>query len=79
MRNLQADLDHRVFDAVMRKSVVAPDLKTESGLAKGGNETPADLPCPGGFLRHAMDACLFEKFMLHPLFWGTSPLVVLRS
>lgn len=29
----QADLDHRVFDAVMRKSAVAPDLKTETGLA----------------------------------------------
>ena len=29
----QADLDHRVFDAVMRKSAVAPDMKTETGLA----------------------------------------------
>lgn len=29
----QADLDHRVFDAMMRKAAVAPDLKTETGLA----------------------------------------------
>jgi ATP-binding cassette subfamily C protein len=29
----QADLDRRVFDAVVRKSAVAPDLKTQSGLA----------------------------------------------
>lgn len=29
----QSDLDRRVFDAVIRKSVVAPDLKTQTGLA----------------------------------------------
>lgn len=29
----QARLDRRVFDAVVRKSAVAPDLKTQSGLA----------------------------------------------
>ena len=29
----QADLDRRVFDAVVRKSAVAPDLKTQTGLA----------------------------------------------
>jgi ATP-binding cassette subfamily C protein len=29
----QAELDRRVFDAVVRKSAVAPDLKTQSGLA----------------------------------------------
>lgn len=29
----QADLDRRVFDAVVRKSVVAPDVKTQTGLA----------------------------------------------
>ena len=29
----QADLDRRVFDAVVRKSAVAPDLRTQSGLA----------------------------------------------
>lgn len=28
----QADLDRRVFDAVVRKSAVAPDLRTQSGL-----------------------------------------------
>lgn len=29
----QADLDRRVFDAVVRKSAVAPDVKTQTGLA----------------------------------------------
>ena len=29
----QADLDRRVFDAVVRKSAVAPDIKTNAGLA----------------------------------------------
>ncbi|MDW4500164.1 type I secretion system permease/ATPase [Sulfitobacter sp. D35] len=29
----QADLDRRVFDAVVRKSAVAPDLKTQTGLS----------------------------------------------
>lgn len=29
----QADLDRRVFDAVVRKSAVAPDMRTQSGLA----------------------------------------------
>tara|TARA_R110002049_G_scaffold117332_3_gene270646 strand:+ start:39501 stop:41252 length:1752 start_codon:yes stop_codon:yes gene_type:complete len=29
----QADLDRRVFDAVVRKSAVAPDVKTNAGLA----------------------------------------------
>ena len=29
----QSQLDRRVFDAVVRKSAVAPDLKTQSGLA----------------------------------------------
>jgi len=29
----QEDLDRRVFDAVIRKSAVAPDIKTQSGLA----------------------------------------------
>ena len=29
----QDDLDRRVFDAVVRKSVVAPDVKTNAGLA----------------------------------------------
>ncbi|WP_299143652.1 type I secretion system permease/ATPase [uncultured Tateyamaria sp.] len=29
----QADLDRRVFDAVLRKSAVAPDARTQSGLA----------------------------------------------
>ncbi|MEO9685610.1 MAG: type I secretion system permease/ATPase [Tateyamaria sp.] len=29
----QADLDRRVFDAVVRKSAVAPDVRTQSGLA----------------------------------------------
>ncbi|WP_299293253.1 type I secretion system permease/ATPase [uncultured Tateyamaria sp.] len=29
----QADLDRRVFDAVVRKSAVAPDARTQSGLA----------------------------------------------
>ncbi|MEP2642817.1 type I secretion system permease/ATPase [Roseobacter sp.] len=29
----QDDLDRRVFDAVVRKSAVAPDLKTQTGLA----------------------------------------------
>ncbi len=29
----QAQLDRRVFDAVVRKSAVAPDLRTQSGLA----------------------------------------------
>ncbi|MGJ5620977.1 type I secretion system permease/ATPase [Sulfitobacter sp. MF3-043] len=29
----QADLDRRVFDAVVRKSAVAPDVKTDAGLA----------------------------------------------
>ena len=29
----QADMDRRVFDAVIRKSVVAPDVKTQTGLA----------------------------------------------
>ncbi len=29
----QSDLDRRVFDAVVRKSAVAPDLKTQTGLA----------------------------------------------
>jgi len=29
----QSDLDRRVFDAVIRKSAVAPDVKTQTGLA----------------------------------------------
>ncbi|WP_299784589.1 type I secretion system permease/ATPase [uncultured Roseobacter sp.] len=29
----QADMDRRVFDAVIRKSVVAPDVKTQTGLS----------------------------------------------
>jgi len=29
----QASLDRRVFDAVVRKSAVAPDMRTQSGLA----------------------------------------------
>ncbi|MEL6451525.1 MAG: type I secretion system permease/ATPase [Pseudomonadota bacterium] len=29
----QADLDRRVFDAVVRKAAVAPDLRTQSGLS----------------------------------------------
>ncbi len=29
----QADLDRRVFDAVVRKAAVAPDMRTQSGLA----------------------------------------------
>jgi ATP-binding cassette subfamily C protein len=29
----QSDLDRRVFDAVVRKSAVAPDVKTQTGLA----------------------------------------------
>ena len=29
----QSDLDRRVFDAVVRKSAVAPDMRTQSGLA----------------------------------------------
>ena len=29
----QSDLDRRVFDAVVRKSAVAPDVKTNAGLA----------------------------------------------
>ena len=29
----QSDLDRRVFDAVVRKSAVAPDVKTNASLA----------------------------------------------
>ncbi|MEX0370442.1 MAG: type I secretion system permease/ATPase [Tateyamaria sp.] len=65
----QADLDRRVFDAVVRKSAVAPDLRTQSGLA--------DLEAVQRFLTSPVLMAFFDLpwtpifiaaiFMFHPM------------
>ena len=69
----QASLDRRVFDAVVRKSAVAPDMRTQSGLA--------DLESIQKFLTSPVLLAFFDLpwtpifiagiFMFHPMLgWG---------
>lgn len=65
----QADLDHRVFDAVMRKSAVAPDLRTESGLAdlEGIRRLMTSPVLMAGFDMPWTPVFFFGIFLFHPI------------
>ncbi len=71
----QARLDRRVFDAVVRKSAVAPDLRTQSGLADLESiQRFMTSPLLLAFFDFALDANFHHRdFPLPSSSWGAGP------